>query len=90
MGHMHVVVFCNGSFAFRLGDELEYEEEVLCSGIRICNGDFYYVLLVSVTREYESSSDQDIGYKKGCCLVLFSVSFLSLFSLRNLCTLRYE
>jgi hypothetical protein len=49
--------YCNGSFVFRLGDELEYEEEVLCSGIRICNGDFYYVLFVSVMREYESSSD---------------------------------
>jgi hypothetical protein len=50
-------VICNGSYVFRLGNKLERDEEVLCSGIRICNGDFYYILLVSVTREYESLSD---------------------------------
>jgi hypothetical protein len=48
---------CNGNSVLWLGDELEYEEEVLCSGIKICNGDFYYVLSVSVTREYESLLD---------------------------------
>lgn len=52
-----IIEISNGNYTFQLCDKLEREEEILHSVITICNADFYYVLLVSVTREYESSSD---------------------------------